>query len=127
MVKTVKIGSKEYNLKSSAFTMFSYKNETGRDLLKDLEQLNTTVSKINKLSEEEQASAWLTEFTPIIEKALKITHIMIKEQDKSFMEYEEWLKDIDCLFNGEMSWITEVIEVAIAPFFGRIQNSQNRI
>ena len=125
MVKTVKIGDKEYNLKSSAFTMFSYKNETGRDLLQDLEYLNTRVLEISKLSKEEQNSAWLKEMTPLFEKGLRLAHIMILEQDKSFKSYEDWLKDLDSLFSDNMSWLSEVIEVGIAPFLGRIQNSQN--
>ena len=125
MVKTIKIGDKEYNLKSSAFTMFAYKNETGRDFLQDLQELNTTVIEINKLPKEEQDAAWLKELTPIFEKALKLAHIMILEQDKTFKSYEDWLKDLDSLFSDNMTWISDVIEVGIAPFLGRIQNSQN--
>lgn len=125
MVKTIKIGDKEYNLKSSAFTMFAYKNETGRDFLQDLQELNTTVIEINKLPKEEQDAAWLKELTPIFEKALRLAHIMILEQDKTFKSYEDWLKDLDSLFSDNMTWLSDVIEVGIAPFLGRIQNSQN--
>jgi len=125
MVKTITIGSKEYNLKSSAFTMFSYKNQTGRDFLQDINSLNDKVKEINKLPKEEQNSAWLNEFSSIMEIALKLTHIMITEQDRTFKSYDEWLKELDNLMGEGNSWLQEVLEVGIAPFFGRIQNSQN--
>lgn len=125
MVKTITIGNKEYNLKSSAFTMFSYKNQTGRDFLQDINSLNDKVKEINKLPKEEQNSAWLNEFSSIMEIALKLTHIMITEQDRTFKSYDEWLKELDNLMGEGNSWLQEVLEVGIAPFFGRIQNSQN--
>lgn len=123
MLKTVNIGNKDYVLKSSAYTIFAYKNETGRDLLVDLNSINEKYIKISKLTEEEQNSAWMNEITEIIENALKIAHIMIRENDKTFKEYNEWLKDIDELLENP-NWIMEVLEVGIAPFRGRIQGIQ---
>ena len=123
MLKTVNIGKKDYVLKSSAYTIFAYKNETGRDLLVDLNSINEKYIKISKLTEEEQNSAWMNEITGIIENTLKIAHIMIRENDKTFKEYKEWLKDIDELLENP-NWIMEVLEVGIAPFRGRIQGIQ---
>ena len=123
MLKTVNIGNKDYVLKSSAYTIFAYKNETGRDLLVDLNSINEKYIKISKLTEEEQNSAWMNEITGIIENSLKIAHIMIRENDKTFKEYKEWLKDIDELLENP-NWIMEVLEVGIAPFRGRIQGIQ---
>ena len=119
LVNAVNIGKKEYVLKSSAYTIFAYKNETGRDLLVDLNSINEKYIKISKLTEEEQNSAWMNEITGIIENTLKIAHIMIRENDKTFKEYNEWLKDIDELLENP-NWIMEVLEVGIAPFRGRI-------
>ena len=123
MLKTVNIGKKDYVLKSSAYTIFAYKNETGRDLLSDLNSINEKYIKISKLTEEEQNSSWMTEITGIIENTLKIAHIMIRENDKSFKEYNEWLKDIEELLENP-NWIMEVLEVGIAPFQGRVQGIQ---
>jgi hypothetical protein len=123
MLKTVNIGNKDYVLKSSAYTIFAYKNETGRDLLVDLNSINEKYIKISKLTEEEQNSAWMNEVTGIIENTLKIAHIMIRENDKTFKEYNEWLKDIDELLENP-NWIMEVLEVGIAPFRGNIQRIQ---
>ena len=46
---------------------------------------------------------------------------MIKEQDKSFKPYEEWLKDLDYLFD-DINWIMEVLQLAMTPFQGRVQS-----
>ena len=35
MRKIIKIGGKEYTIKSSAYTQFKYKNDTGRKFLKE--------------------------------------------------------------------------------------------
>ena len=35
MKKIVKIGNTEYSMKSSAYTQFKYKNDTGRKMLED--------------------------------------------------------------------------------------------
>lgn len=125
MVKTIKIGSTAYDMKSSAYTVFAYKDQMGRDLLADISKINDTYIEINKLPEEEQTGAWLNEITGVIEIALKLAYIMIKEQDKSFKNYEEWLQEIDAITGTENSWIQEVMELAISPFLGRIQSSQN--
>ena len=44
MRKIVKISGHEYSLKSSAWTQFKYKNDTGRSLIADL----TNLSKSNE-------------------------------------------------------------------------------
>lgn len=119
MVKTIKIGNKEYDLKSSAYTMFAYKDQMGRDLLKDLNDLNKLQVKIGNLPKEEQDEAWLNEASGLVEKTLKLAYIMIKEQNKDFKEYTEWLKDIDGLLD-DATWISQVLEVGISPFRGRL-------
>ncbi len=46
MKKIITIDGKEYEMKSSAYTQFAYKNLTGRSLLSD-------ISDISKLTEED--------------------------------------------------------------------------
>ena len=126
MIKQIKIGNKEYGIKSSAFTIFAYKNETGRDFLKDINEINNIYNKIQKLPKEEQPSFWMEEITGIIEKALKLCYVMIKEYDKSFsLNYEEWLGELDNIFEDN-SWIIEVVKVGTSPFQGRVSNSPNK-
>lgn len=126
MIKTVKIGSNNIDMKSSAYTMFSYKDETGRDILKDIKAINETYERIEKLPEAERDMAWLGEFTGIIELALKMTYIMAKEFNPQTPDYKTFLKGLDTLTDNNMSWIQEVLELAISPLLGRIQSSQNK-
>lgn len=123
MVRTIKIGYKSYDLKASAYTMFLYKDKTGRNLLEDIGYINEKYNAIIKLQEDEQSNAWLGELTGIIEKILKLAHLMIQEQNPSFKSYEEWLKELDYLMD-DTSWIMEVLEVGISPFCGRVSNSE---
>lgn len=126
MVKTVKIGNKDYNLKSSAYTMFKYKNDMHRDLLKDIILINDKYTEISNLPAEEQDLKWLDEISGILDMALHLAYIMIQEQDKNFtVSFEEWLKDLDGLVEDK-NWIEEVLEVGVSPFLGRIQNSQQQ-
>lgn len=124
MVKTIRIANQDYNMKSSAFTMFAYRDKMGRDLLKDISSLTDIYAKIDKLPEDQKTTAWLNEITGIMELALKLAYIMIKEQTPTFKEYGEWLKDLEDLSEENMGWVPEVINLAINPMLGRIQNAQ---
>lgn len=125
MLKIIKIGSKDFTIKSSAYTMFAYKNDTGRDLLKDIGDINKKYKSISKLSKEDQEEKWMEEITGIVENALKLAYTMIKEADKNFGAYDEWLKGLDNLFE-DSNWILEVIEAGMTPFSGGVQNPQNK-
>ncbi len=123
MLKTIKIGSKNYDMKSSAWTPFKYKNEYGKDLLKEIGKLNKINGSINKLPKEEQDTAWLSEFSEILEMALRMAYTMITEQNKDFMSYQNWLEGIDDLFDDN-TWISEVMELAMSTFRGRVPNNK---
>lgn len=113
MKKTIKIGEKSYFMKSSAWTQFKYRDETGRRLLDDIQKL----SKLNTLSEEEQVA----QTDDLIELLLRIAFIMIQEADeKQVGTFEEFLKGIDGLFE-ETAWIYETIELAAAPISRGLQ------
>ena len=45
MKKIVKICDKEYTMKSSAYTQFKYKNDTGRNLLNDIQEITKFLQK----------------------------------------------------------------------------------
>ena len=122
MLKTVKIGERSYDMKSSAFTPFKYENDYGRDLLKDLNELNKKNTEISKLkTEEERNSAWMNEINFIFKISLQIAYVMICEQDPKFKAYDEWLKELDNAF-GDPTWVQEVMELAMSTFRGRVQN-----
>ena len=123
MQKNITIDNKEYSIKSSAFTMFSYQNETGRDLLEDLNLINEKFKSISAKAKEEQSNEWMKELTGILKNILKLTYIMIKESDKDFKPYEDWLHDLDDLFS-DTNWIKDVIITGMSPFSRRLQNAE---
>lgn len=107
MKKIVKIGNTEYSMKSSAYTQFKYKNDTGRKMLEDLQSL----TKLQNATEEEA----IVSVDDIIEIVLRMAFIMIEEADaKQITTYDEFLKSIDGLFDNT-DWINQVIELATSP------------
>lgn len=113
MRQIVKIGDKEYSLKSSAYTQFKYRNDTGKKLLDDVQK----ITKMNELNQEDQIS----QMEDVIDVLLRMAYIMILEADeKQVGTYDEFLKSIDGLFDNT-EWIQEVIKLAAAPISGGIQ------
>lgn len=117
MKKIITIDGKEYNMKSSAYTQFSYKNLTGRSLLKDLQKL-IDLKESGKLEEDMSVA------DDVIELLLDVAYVMIDEADKTqFTNKEEFYKSIDTLYGEDMSWINEVLSLAINPLSRQLQNS----
>lgn len=117
MKKIITIDGKEYNMKSSAYTQFSYKNLTGRSLLKDLQKL-INLKESGKLEEDMSVA------DDVIELLLDVAYVMIDEADKTqFTNKEEFYKSIDTLYGEDMSWINEVLSLAINPLSRQLQNS----
>lgn len=107
MKKQVKIGEKEYFMKSSAYTQFKYKNDTGRKLLNDIQ----SITKLADIQETEV----LGEMDDIIEILLRIAYTMIDEADpKQVDSYETFLKETDGIFENQ-DWIMDVITLATSP------------
>lgn len=115
MKRIIKIGNKEYEMKSSAYTQFKYKNDTGRKLLEDLQNLTELQNK-----EETEMIASIDDLTDIV---LRISYVMIEEADSSQVKsFEDFLKGIDGLFD-DTEWINEVISLAVAPISRGIQTT----
>lgn len=115
MKRIIKIGNKEYEMKSSAYTQFKYKNDTGRKLLEDLQNLTQLQDK-----EETEMIASIDDLTDIV---LRISYVMIEEADPSQVTtFEDFLKGIDGLFD-DTEWINEVISLAVAPISRGIQTT----
>lgn len=113
MKKIITIDGKEYEMKSSAYTQFAYKNLTGRSLLKDIQNISTIADKI-----QDDMSA-LDEIT---EPLLDISYVMMQEATNgNCMTKEEFYKSIDSIYDNQ-NWIQEVISLAINPYSRQLQN-----
>lgn len=107
MKKIITISGKEYTMKASAYTQFKYKNDTGRRMLQDLQEL----AKLQDASEEDMIGG-IDDLTEIV---LKMAYVMIEEADSSQVKgYDEFLKSIENLYENT-DWISEVIELATSP------------
>ena len=107
MIKTVKIGDKEYILNASAFTIFKYKNIFKKDLLKEMNSLE-------KRNENEETG-------DVILSVLEFTYAMSDiNKEKSF---EEFLSEIEGVLDNN-NWIKEVSEHLMLIFRrGNIQGN----
>lgn len=116
MEKIIRISNKDYKMKASALTQFTYKNETGRSFLSDLEKLTEMkdTTDINAIDD-------------VSELVLKMAYIMAKEADKSQVtNFEDFLSGIDDMF-GQTEWLQEVLELACSPLSRQLQTNQNKV
>lgn len=117
MRKIIKIGGKEYTIKSSAYTQFKYKNDTGRKFLNDLQNIAQIADKSQEIQ--------IDKFDDLADILLRITFVMIEEADKAQVtSFDDFLKSIDGLFD-DVEWINEVVKVATSPLSRGIQAPQN--
>lgn len=116
MDKKIKIGEREYNMKSSALTQFSYKDVTGRSFLKDVKKLIEMTQNKNEFSIDN-----IEIIDDINNLLLPITYVMIKEADKTQVEdYDSFLGSIDNLYD-DTDWIFNVILLACSPISRQLQ------
>ena len=117
MKKTITIDGRSYEMKSSAYTQFAYKNLTGRSLLKDIQKFTDIADKI------EQDMSLLDDLT---EPLLDISYIMIKEADEGQVKSrEEFFQNIDSLYDN-YDWINEVLTLAVGTYSRQLQNNNNK-
>ena len=116
MERIIRISNKDYKMKASALTQFSYKNETGRSFLNDLQKLT-----------ELKDNADINALDDVTELVLKMAYIMLKEADKTqATNYEDFLGGIESLYD-ETTWIQEVLELACTPLSRQLQTNQNKV
>lgn len=129
MRKKLEICGKEYEICSSAFTMFLYKKEFKTGIMADigrLQEFAITQENISKEMEgqpEEEINkavglALMPQMDTYIEVTLRIAYVFIKCANPSFIPFDEWLQEIE-EFNLEDKWVSEVTELAVNSFCGR--------
>ena len=113
MKKIITIDGKEYEMKSSAYTQFAYKNLTGRSLLKDIQNISNIADKIQDD---------MSVIDEITEPLLDISYVMIEEANKDQVKSkEDFYKGIDSIYDNQ-NWIQEVITLAINPISRQLQD-----
>lgn len=121
-MKKITIGTKEFNMQSSAYTQFKYKDITGRSLIKDLTMLGKKYENIGEVKEEE-ALEKLDDLDEFIMTALRIAYIMSMEGKSFNGTFENYLMEIDSYLDN-LDWIGEVVELALSPLSRTIQANQ---
>lgn len=117
MEKIIRISNKDYRMKASALTQFSYRNETGRSFLSDLQKL----TELKDLGEDFNSN--IDALDRVSDLLLKMAYIMTREADKSqITNYEVFLGGIESLYD-DTKWIQEVLELACSPLSRQIQNN----
>ena len=119
MEKIITISNKDYKMKASALTQFSYKNETGRSFLTDLQKLTKLKDIQNDFEESIDALDGISDLI------LKMAYIMVREADKSQANnFEEFLGGIESLYDNT-EWILQVLELACSPLSRQLQTNKN--
>lgn len=119
MEKIIRISNKDYRMKASALTQFSYRDETGRSFLTDLQKL----TELKDIGEEINSS--IDALDNLSEMLLKMAYIMVREADKTqATNYEEFLGGIESLYD-DTAWIQEVLELACTPLSRQLQNNKD--
>ncbi len=111
MEKTLHIQDTDYKLKSSLFTIISYKSTFGTELFSD-------ISVLDQLSQHNNLSALST----VIDVIFRITYILHKPFTKS--SYDEFLQGFDF---GVLSNTQELETIAntIAELLGTVKEGSN--
>ena len=86
MKKAITISGKTYMMQSSAYTQFKYKNDTGRNLLQD-------INKLSKMKPDNKDDI-MNDLNDFLSKVLQLTYVMIEEADpKQVASFETFLKE----------------------------------
>lgn len=125
MRKIIRIGSKDFEMQSSAYTQFKYKDETGRSLVKDL---ITLADKYKDLANKDFGNSELQDIInqwddldEFLMMTLKIAFIMTHEADSNqASNFETFLKQVDGYMDN-INWFGEVVELALSPLSGQVQ------
>lgn len=117
MRKIIRIGSKDFEMQSSAYTQFKYKNDTQRSLVKDLTMLGEKFKGIDKDSDVLDKWEDLEDFLMM---TLRIAYIMTSEADSHQVgSFDDFLKQVDG-YMSNISWFGEVVELALSPLSGQV-------
>ena len=87
MEKTLNIDDKKVRMKSTAGTLYRYRNQFGRDMLKDIISLQEKLNKVSKGAEQFNAVD--------LELFEKMAWSMAKTADPNTVDIENWLDEFE--------------------------------
>lgn len=122
MRKKITIGNKEYEMQSSAYTQFKYRDIIGRSLVKDLMSLS---KKYEKVSKEEEIIDQYEGIDDFMNTLLEIAYIMSIEAKSFTGTKDDFLMTIDNYLDNT-EWIGEVVELALSPLSRNLQATENK-
>lgn len=122
MRKKITIGYTTYEMQSSAYTQFKYRDITGRSLVKDLMSLSKKYEKISKEDEIIEQYEGIDDFMNTL---LEIAYIMSMEAKSFTGTKDEFLMTIDNYLDNT-DWIGEVVELALSPLSRTLQTTENK-
>lgn len=106
MEKTIKIGDKELQVRSSLFTVIEYKSIFGTDLFSDVSKISTTEGE--------------TEISRVIQVLFQIVYILNRPFNK--VSFEEFLNDFDFSILNDTKALEDVSNV-IGELLGSVKNA----
>ena len=135
MRKKMNICGKEYDICTSAFTMFLYKKEFKTGMMADISRLQEFATKQSQIVKENEGKteeqineilglALMPEIDNYVEVSLRLAYVFIKCANPKFKPFDDWVQELE-EFNIEDSWIGEVTELAVNSFLGQRTNGTN--
>lgn len=110
MEKTIRLNETDYKLRSSLFTIISYRSTFGSELFGD-------IKKIEKIGKNE-----VDDLTAIIDTIFRLTYILHKPfTNKS---YDEFLNEFDFSIISDIKALEELAKV-IAELIGSVNNKES--
>lgn len=110
MERTINLGGRQYKLRSSLFTIISYRSVFGTELFADVKKIDGLKSK----SEEEVST--------LIDTIFKITYILHKPFTEN--SYEEFLNEFDFSIITEINELEQLAKV-IGDLLGSVKRPPN--
>lgn len=115
MVKSITIGDKAYDMKTDLGVYELFKNEFCEELAPYLVSIQQAFKGMSETSEDEVKTYLIA--CDCASKLTKVAWTLIKNNNKDFIPYMEWIQELDNDVIGH--WESEVLNLALQPFCGR--------
>ena len=112
MESKLNICGKEYEAKASFLTIEKFYRNFGKDFADALTNLNKQLTDLENIKE---TYDYIKFFGAIGVDATRLAYVMILEKDPTFKSYEDWLGELDGIFD-DITWVSDVIKLGMSVF-----------